>query len=69
MLGRADKGLILTTGRFTADARREATRDGAPTIDLVDGDDLCQLLKELGIGVTVKQVEQVEIDDSVFATI
>ncbi len=37
MVGRADKGLILT-GAFTADARREATRDGAPAIDLVDGE-------------------------------
>lgn len=45
MVGRADKGLVLTTGNFTADARREATRDGAPAIDLIDGDALCDLLK------------------------
>jgi len=45
MVGRADKGLIITTGNFTSDARREATRDGAPAIDLVDGDYLCELLK------------------------
>ena len=49
MVGRADKGLIITTGTFTADARREATRDGAPAIDLVDGDALADLLKELGL--------------------
>jgi restriction system protein len=66
MVGRADKGLILTTGNFTADARREATRDGAPAIDLVDGDALCDLLKTLKIGVTVKLVEEVFIDDSAF---
>jgi restriction system protein len=41
MQGRADKGLIITTGNFTVDARREATRDGAPAIDLVDGELLC----------------------------
>ena len=41
MMGRADKGLIITTGTFSADARKEATRDGAPAIDLIDGDALC----------------------------
>ncbi len=66
MVGRADKGLIMTTGRFTADARREATRDGAPAIDLVDGEDLCLLLKDLGIGVKVRMVEEVSIDEAVF---
>ncbi len=51
MVGRADKGLIITTGTFTQDARREATRDGAPTIDLVDGEVLCGLLRDLNLGV------------------
>ncbi|WP_206528489.1 restriction endonuclease, partial [Mesorhizobium sp. M7A.F.Ca.CA.002.05.1.1] len=46
MVGRADKGLVITTGTFTADARREAVRDGAPAIDLIDGDGLCDLLKD-----------------------
>jgi restriction system protein len=62
MVGRADKGLIITTGTFTADARREATRDGAPAIDLVDGDALCDLLRSLRIGVKVETVESVVID-------
>jgi restriction system protein len=61
MQGRADKGLIITTGTFTPDARREATRDGAPAIDLIDGQTLCQLLKENGLGVSVEMVEQVSI--------
>ncbi len=52
MVGRADKGLILTTGTFTQDARREATRDGAPAIDLVDGQALCMLLRDLSLGVS-----------------
>ena len=51
MVGRADKRLIITTSTFTRDARAEATRDGAPAIDLVDGDDLCMLLKDLEIGI------------------
>ncbi|WP_448660002.1 restriction endonuclease [Sphingomonas sp. CJ99] len=61
MQGRADKGLIITTGTFTADARKEATRDGAPAIDLIDGEALCQLLKERGLGVQVRQVVREEV--------
>ena len=64
MVGRADKGLIITTGTFTADARKEATRDGAPAIDLVDGDALCDLLKSLRIGVKVETVKSVTVDQS-----
>lgn len=69
MVGRADKGLIMTTGTFTPEARREATRDGAPAIDLVDGDALCELLKHLKIGVTVRFVEDVEIEADHFRDI
>jgi restriction system protein len=64
MVGRADKGLIITTGTFTTDARREATRDGAPAIDLVDGESLCDLLKSLRIGVKVETVESITIDQA-----
>lgn len=67
MVGRTDKGLIITTGTFTADARREATRDGAPAIDLVDGDALCDLLKDRGLGVTVRMVEEVTVNAAAFA--
>mgnify|MGYP003947011657 CR=1 FL=1 len=67
MVGRTDKGLIITTGTFTADARREATRDGAPAIDLVDGDALCDLLKDRGLGVTVRMVEEVTVSEAAFA--
>jgi restriction system protein len=64
MVGRADKGLLITTGNFTKEAIREATRDGAPAIDLIDGDLLINKLKELGLGVHTKkvEVEQVSID-------
>jgi len=67
MVGRADKGLVITTGTFTADARREAVRDGAPAIDLIDGDGLWDLLKEQKIGVRVKMVEEVTVDEGTFA--
>jgi restriction system protein len=71
MAGRGDKGLLMTTGTFTADAKAEATRDGAPPIDLIDGDRLCDLLKEYGIGlhVTVRQIEEVKIDPDFFETV
>ena len=69
MVGRADKGLIITTSTFTKDARAEATRDGAPAIDLVDGEELCRLLKETRIGVRVEMVEEVSVDENVFAAI
>jgi len=51
MLGRAEKGLILTTGTFTRDARDEARRDGAPPIELVDGTALIALMKQLQLGL------------------
>jgi restriction system protein len=66
MVGRADKGLVITTGSFTPEARREATRDGAPAIDLVDGDALCDLLKQLKLGVEVKLVEEIEVEEAYF---
>ena len=71
MQGRADKGLIITTGTFTADARKEATRDGAPAIDLIDGEALCLLLKDLKLGVRVetRMVEDVTVDERFFAAV
>jgi restriction system protein len=56
MVGRADKGLFITTGTFTKDAAKEATRDGAPPIDLIDGDQLVDKLKELSLGVETQHV-------------
>jgi restriction system protein len=69
MIGRADRGLVLTTGSFTHDARVEATRDGAPPIDLVDGDRLLEKLKELRLGVEVRMIEDVSVDSGWFAGI
>lgn len=62
MVGRAEKGLFITTGAFTTAARIEATRDGAPPIDLIDGDGLAGMLKDLRIGVSTRLVEAVEVD-------
>ena len=69
MVGRADKGLIITTGSFTRDARKEATRDGAPPIDLIDGGLLVDKMKELGLGLRTRMVEQVEIDHEWFVSV
>ena len=62
-------GLLITTGSFTRDALREAIRDGAPPIDLVDGDDLAEKLKELGLGIATTTIEKVEIMDGWFSGI
>ena len=57
MQGRADKGFFITTGTFTRDAIKEATRDGAPPIDLIDGELLCDKLKEFKLGVQTELTE------------
>jgi restriction system protein len=51
MAGRADKGIILTTGSFSADAKKEAIRDGVPPIELVDGEKLVNMFELLELGV------------------
>ena len=61
MVGRADKGLIITTGVFTREAKKEAQRDGAPPIDLIDGNDFAEKLKDLKLGIDVELVEKVNI--------
>jgi len=65
MQGRADKGLILTTGSFTTEAKREASRDGAPPIELVDGDELVELFAKLELGL--RPVTTYEVDEAFFA--
>lgn len=71
MIGRTDKGLIVTTGAFTSAAKQEATRDGAPEIDLVDGEQLIDKLKELELGVKTEKVvsERVTVNPDFFANI
>ncbi len=60
MLGRADKGIILTTGTFTQDARREARRDGAPPVELVDGDKLVEMFEKLELGLTPRTIFDID---------
>ena len=46
---------------FTSQAAEEAIRDGAIAIDLIDGDRLCDLLKENTLGVEIEIIERVRI--------
>jgi restriction system protein len=62
--GRADKGIILTTGTFTTDAQREAIRDGATPVELVDRDKLIQMFESLNLGLRPRQ--DYELDDEFF---
>jgi restriction system protein len=65
MQGRAEKGIIITTGRFTQEAKKEAIRDGAPPIELVDGDDLVKLFEEKELGL-INPRTVYDIDDEFF---
>ncbi|MFH0807546.1 MAG: restriction endonuclease [Elusimicrobiota bacterium] len=69
MQGRADKGLFISTGSFTREAIKEASRDGAPPIDLIDGELFCEKLKELKLGINTKHIENVEIDKEWFSNL
>lgn len=64
MMGRADKGIIITTGTFTPDARKEAVRDGVPPIELVDGEKLLDMFEDLELGLKPKKAY--EIDEKFF---
>jgi restriction system protein len=68
MSGRGEKGLLLTTSSFTREALIEATRDGAPPVELIDGDRLCDLLKDFNLGVETRQriEEDVEVVSAFF---
>jgi restriction system protein len=62
LVGKADKGILLTTGSFTMDAKREAIRDGANPIELVDGEKLVRMFEKLELGVKPKVVYEVDMD-------
>ena len=64
MAGRADKGIIITTGAFTAEARRESSRDGVPPIELIDGDKLVDMLESLELGL--QPVRSFKVDNEFF---
>ena len=69
MVGRADEGLFITTGTFSPSAVKEATRDGAPPIDLVDGIELAEKLRDLGLGVHKETIEVVRVDEVWFTSV
>jgi restriction system protein len=63
MAGRGDQGILITTGTFTTEATKEASRQGAPLVDLIDGEELCSLLEryQLGVKTTLRTVEDIEV--------
>ncbi|WP_431688122.1 restriction endonuclease [Hahella sp. NBU794] len=69
IVGRADRGMFITTGNFTKAAIEEANRDGAAPIDLVDGDQLADKLKELALGVKTELVERVTVEPDWFLSL
>ena len=71
MSAKTDKGLFMTTGTFTKDAQDEAVREAATAIDLIDGSELCELIKELQLGVRTEKIvtEKVNIEPDRFSKI
>ena len=71
MPGNADRGLIITTGHFTTGAKAEAAHEHKSTIELVDGEELINKLKELELGVKTEEViiERVLINPDFFSNI
>ncbi len=61
MIGRAEKGIIMTTGTFTNEAIKEANRDGAPQIELVDGQKLIKMFEKVKLGVKPKVIYEVDL--------
>jgi len=64
MLGRAEKGIFITTGFFTKDAQFEATRDGATAIELVDADKLVAMIEKAELGL--RPITTYEVDRNFF---
>jgi restriction system protein len=66
MSGRNEKGLFITTGTFTAEAISESRREGTRQIDLINGSELCELMKNLRLGASVAQKEMVTVQGEFF---
>jgi restriction system protein len=64
MDGRTDRGIMITTGTFTTEARREASRDGAAPIELIDSEKLVEMLRKLQLGL--RPVTSYEVDEPFF---
>ena len=61
MIGRAEKGIIITTSSFTNAAVREANREGAPPVELVDGAKLVEMFEKADLGVKSRTVYDVDL--------
>lgn len=61
MIGRAEKGIIMTTGTFSSDAIKEANREGAPQVELVDGEKLVEMFKRVELGLKPKTIYEVDL--------
>ena len=68
MAGRGDRGLFITTSTFTVESKEVAARV-MPHIDLIDGEELCNLLKKHRLGVTAEErvVEDISVDVRFFS--
>ncbi len=60
MIGRAEKGIIITTSSFTNAAVLEANREGAPQVELVDGVKLVEMFQRVELGVKKRSVYDVD---------
>lgn len=62
-----EKGVLITTGYFTREAKEEASSEGKRLIDLMDGEELINKLAEYGIGLN--EVKSYEVDEDFFRTL
>ena len=62
-----EKGVLITTGAFTREAKEEASHEGKRLIDLMDGEELINKLAEYGIGLN--EVKSYEVDEEFFNTL
>ena len=62
-----EKGVLITTGTFSKQAKEEASSPGKQQIDIMDGEEFINKIAEYGIGV--KEVKTYEIDEEFFKKI
>lgn len=53
---------MITTGIFSEDAKREAVREGAPAIELIDGNQLVKMLETEEIGLLPKTIYEIDFN-------
>ena len=61
MIGRAEKGIIITTSTFSNSAIKEANREGAPQVELVDGMKLVEMFERVELGLKKRTVYDVDL--------